>query len=538
MRLPAMKYGDGYTDKVQTQFGGLKHRAAAANGALWDMQNLTGDEFPLMAVRKPHGLVRSIAAPVGGIGAHSKLCWAAGGKFYYDGQEIGAVNNEAKIFAGMGQRVIIWPDKKVFHTELKTFESLEATVNAEGVKFAGGEIYGETADANSIVCGSVDFRDYFAAGDAITISGCTKHPENNKTPIIREISEDGHTMRFYENVFALDEQEEKLMDYTEPGTITFARTVPDMDWICVNENRLWGCKGDTIYASKLGDPKNFNVFDGLGTDSFSVPSGSAGDFTGCFSYGGYACFFKERAIYKMYGDLPTNFQLMGGPELGVAEGCGKSLAVAGNILFYLSPVGVMAYSGGVPTAIGEDLGDVPVKGVGGSDGLKYYLAAESAEGDKNIFVYDTRRGAWYKETHGGIIGFAALSRQLYAVAETGEIWDLNGESGTKETAVEWMAEFADFDEGSPNAKHVSRMQLRLHMEAQTEVEVQLLYDSEEEWMPAGNVYAETKRTVVLPVIPRRADHYRLRLVGRGGCKLYSLSRRIAPGSNQRTTKEN
>ena len=171
MRLPAMKYGDGYTDKVQTQFGGLKHRAAAANGALWNMQNLTGDKFPLMAVRKPRGLVRSIAAPVGGIGAHSKLCWAAGGKFYYDGQEIGAVNSEAKIFAGMGQRVIIWPDKKVFHTELKTFEDLESSVSANSVKFAGGEIYGEAADANSIVCGSVDFRNYFAvafsAGEVI-----------------------------------------------------------------------------------------------------------------------------------------------------------------------------------------------------------------------------------------------------------------------------------------------------------------------------------------------------------------------------------
>ena len=29
--------------------------------------------------------------------------------------------------------------------------------------------------------------------------------------------------------------------------VTLARTVPSMDFICVNENRMWGCKGDTIY---------------------------------------------------------------------------------------------------------------------------------------------------------------------------------------------------------------------------------------------------------------------------------------------------
>ena len=39
-------------------------------------------------------------------------------------------------------------------------------------------------------------------GDAVTIAGCTKHTENNKTPVIREI--DGDKMYFYEYVFTLD----------------------------------------------------------------------------------------------------------------------------------------------------------------------------------------------------------------------------------------------------------------------------------------------------------------------------------------------
>ena len=66
-----------------------------------------------------------------------------------------------------------------------------------------------------------------------------------------------------------------------------------MDFICENENRLWGCKEDTIYSSKLGDPFNWNVFDGLSTDSYAVNVRIDGDFTACCSYLGYPVFFKE-----------------------------------------------------------------------------------------------------------------------------------------------------------------------------------------------------------------------------------------------------
>ena len=97
--------------------------------------------------------------------------------------------------------------------------------------------------------------------------------------------------------------------YSEPGAVTLKRQVPDMDYLCVNENRLWGCKGKTIFASKLGDPFNFYVFDGLPTDSWSVDDLSEGDFTGCATYLGFPIFFKERSIAKVYGTHPSNYQL-------------------------------------------------------------------------------------------------------------------------------------------------------------------------------------------------------------------------------------
>ena len=544
MRLPQMKYSDGYGKTVQIQFGGYNHTPGAGDGELWDMENLTSGAYPCLSVRKRRGLVRTLNSP-GGIGALGELYWVEGDGFFYGGERVGTVTPGRKVFAGMGSRVIIFPDKKVYNSADGSFQSLEARVSGGGVRFGNGELYGEEAECNSITCAGLDFSAHFKVGDAVEISGCTKHPENNKTPVIRDLSADGHTLRFYENVFTLDvtakppeeeggESIEVPADYTEPGTVSFARTVPDMDWICVNENRLWGCKGDTIYCSKLGDPKNFNVFDGLGTDSFSVDAGSGGGFTGCVSFLGYPCFFKERNIYKMYGDLPANFQLMGGPDLGVKQGCAGSLAIAGNTMFYLSVAGIMAWSGGVPTPAGEQLGGPFTAAVGGSDGLKYYVSMLRADNTRHLFVYDTQRGLWHREDGSEAAGFAALGDALYLLKADGTLWDVSGRTGTVEAALPWMAEFADFDEGSPEAKGYGKLQIRLTLEAGSWAEADLKFDSEEQWRKAGRMAADRKRSFLLPVIPRRADHCRLRLRGEGEAVVVSVARQVRAGSENKT----
>lgn len=50
--------------------------------------------------------------------------------------------------------------------------------------------------------------------------------------------------------------------------------------------------------------------------------------------------------------------------------------MAGETLYYLSKVGIMAYSGGMPRCISRVLGDdVRLSdAVGGSDGLNYYVS--------------------------------------------------------------------------------------------------------------------------------------------------------------------
>ena len=310
MRLPEIT---AYTNQrvQQEKFGGINHTFGAAGGELYDMKNLSARYFPLLAPRARRYTVRKDMGTANGIFSAGKLYEVYGTKLYINGEEKSTVADSEKAFCALGERVLIFPDKIVCEKD-GTIKPMEASYAAAGLKFGNGTYADEKAAANSITTTGAAFP--FNVGDAVTISGCTKETYNNRTPIIREISDDKKTLRFYENTFRLPDGQESI---TEPGTVTLKRSVPDMDFVCTNENRVWGCKGDSIFASKLGDPYNWNVFDGLSTDAFSVESGTAGAFTACVSYLGYPCFFKEDKIFKMYGTIPTNFQLMSSAVLGV-----------------------------------------------------------------------------------------------------------------------------------------------------------------------------------------------------------------------------
>jgi len=538
MKLPSMTYSNGMAPATQTAFTGLNHTPGAGDGELYHMENLTGVFYPLLASRPPRWKVATLTQP-GGLFARDGLCWVAQGGFWYQGERKGDVSPGEKSFASLGAYILIFPDKAYYNTQTGTFGSLESTWTGTGASFQNGTIYEQEAQANTIQAAGVNWADYFHKGDAITISGCATHPENNKSLIIRDIQED--KLVFYEYSFALD-GEKGDEGYTEPGEVTISRTVPDLDFVCENENRVWGCKDNTIYCSKLGDPFNFNVFDGLATDAYAVDTGSAGRFTGCISYLGYPIFFKEDHIYKVYGTIPSNFQVMGTETLGVAEGCGKSLAVAGEVLFYVSRVGVMAYSGGVPQCVSRNLGQPKLgRAAAGADGLRYYLSAQEEGEGWSLYAYDTQTKLWHREDATQATHFAKNGGNLYLLNHLGEIWTVGWgttppEEAQQEEMVEWQAEFADFTDGSPDKKGLFRLHIRLEVEEGGQVQAWAQVDSDGEWLPMGQPIGPTpKRSFQLPMVPRRGDHYRIKLTGTGQCRIYSITRERYGGSAYNAT---
>lgn len=538
MKLPTMSYDNGMASATQTAFGGLNHTPGAGDGELYEMENLTGAYSPLLASRPPRWKVNDLEQP-GGLFARGALCWVAQGGFWYQGERKGDVSPGEKSFASLGAYILIFPDKAYYNTQTGEFGSLESTWTGTGISFQNGTIYEQEAQANTIQVAGVNWADYFRKGDAVTISGCAAHPENNKSLMIRDIQED--KLVFYEYSFALD-GEKGDEAYTEPGEVSISRTVPDLDFVCENENRVWGCKGNTIHCSKLGDPFNFNVFDGLATDAYAVDTGSAGNFTGCVSYLGYPIFFKEDHIYKVYGTIPSNFQVMGTETLGVAEGCERSLAVAGEVLFYVSRVGVMAYSGGVPQCVSRNLGQQRLgQAAAGADGLRYYLSAQGADQTWGLYVYDTQTKLWHREDETHATHFALSGGNLHLLDDLGQVWLVGQvsdppEEAQKEKAVAWKAEFSDFTDGSPDKKGLFRLHIRLEVEEGGQVQAWAQVDSDGVWLPMGKPIGPTpKRSFQLPMVIRRGDHYRLKLTGTGGCRIYSITRERYGGSAYNAT---
>ena len=145
--------------------------------------------------------------------------------------------------------------------------------------------------------------------------------------------------------------------YTVEGPVQVERKIPDLDFVTECDNRVWGCssKENVIYACKLGDPTNWFSYRGIAADSYAVTVGSDGPFTGAATCMGYALFFKENALHKLYGSKPSDFQLSSLRCRGVARNAGRSLCVLNETLYYLSADGVMAWDGSLPTKVSTAL---------------------------------------------------------------------------------------------------------------------------------------------------------------------------------------
>ena len=99
----------------------------------------------------------------------------------------------------------------------------------------------------------------------------------------------------------------------------------------------------------------------------------------------------------------------------------------------------------------------------------------------------------------------------------------------------WWAEFSDFTDNDPNKKGLGKLQLRLELEAGASVSVYLKMDSDHEWRLVDQpIDQQAKRSYILPIVPERADHYRLKLEGVGECRVYSITRGQYSGSDLRS----
>ena len=557
--LPKLPYRDGISKWRCAEFRGIRRVPGAGPGALADCSGVTGDGWP--ALQSADWTKQKFDAQASGVwGSYQygptepERVYVNDGALYLRGTQVcaDAALCRPQRIVGFQRFALIYPAKLWARTDVKGFAatvgelpeqpavgevwgvchaaadydckrwdgaawqdagkaagSIDASVTLS-VTFADGTYAGETAEGNTILApAGTDWAAWFSVGDAVRISGSAA-AENNQTLIVREL--EGNELRFYEHSFTTT---------AEAESVTVSRAAPELDFLCVNENRVWGCRGQRVYASKLGEFRNWNVFDGLTSDSFAVDVLSAGDFTGCVSFLGYPVFFKRDAIYKVYGNRPANFEVMGAHATGCV--CGDTLAVAAETLFYLSARGVMAYSGGIPSLVSEALGDF-ISGAetafGVSDGRKYYFGypVTGTEPSTPVFAYDPEKGMWHRQDYPGTVTYGYRGhRGAVFVTDAGARYGDITAAGSLGDA--WHLELAETDFGSFSAKYPLRLWLR--MENAGPVTVTVSYNGGA-FENAFTLAASGKCARNAPVPIRRCDRFAVKLAGSGAMTLTAL----------------
>ena len=569
-------------------FLGYNHNMRIGDNEFYDMKNMTSDHYPALAPRKRRGTFAE-GTDVNGLIVKEKLCYVKGSSFVIGDEEIDMGLSTRpfecpKDLVSMGAYVIIMPDAKYINTVKKNgmheYGDINRTYMSTGkdVTFTlctqTGESYESAEPSNVAPTNPTDgklwldtsstpntLKKYYKA-NGMWVSIATTYVKIQAQGIglgfnqydgvkIEGIVAEGATD--LNGSFALwgcktDEiiitgmLNKVVTQKAAQGTVAVARLMPVMDFIVESNNRLWGChygttaKGEVvneIYASKLGDFKNWDCFMGLSTDSYVASCGTDGPFTGAVSYLGYPLFFKENCIHKVYGDYPANYQIQVTNCRGVQKGSDKSLAVVNETLFYKSANSVCAYDGSLPVEMSSAFGDVRYSdAVACAYGNKYYIDMKAADDTYHLFVYDTAKGMWHKEDNIHVDSFCPYKNEIYAIDyDTGNIVTMFGSGTMDSEKVPWMVETGLIGMSMPDMKYISKLLVRMSLEVGAKVEISIQYDSIGDWERVCQMTATSLRSFAVPIRPRRCDHFRIRIVGEGDCRIYSITKTIEQGSD-------
>jgi hypothetical protein len=312
--------------------------------------------------------------------------------------------------------------------------------------------------------------------------------------------------------------------------VTIKREVPDLDFICESNYRLWGTKGNTIYASKFSDPFNFNVFDGLSSDSYYIDVGSDGEFTGCIPYSSHICFFKENTLHKLYGTKPSNFQITTANVFGVQSGSERSMQIVNEQLLYKGVGGVYSYTGGVPELISEKFGNKRFSdAVACCDGEKYYISMKQGE-EWSLFTYDVNKNIWLREddTHAVDMAFHNGKVCILDYEKKGLYYI---DKAADRSNIEWEATLCTINETMNERKGYSKFHLRMDLDKGSWLAVDVKTDNEPQWKQVYTTHNAKAKTVSIPIMPTRCDSVDIRLRGKGKCTIRTFIREFTTGSD-------
>lgn len=288
--------------KMTTSFLGYSHKQILLDGEMYDTQNLSGDQYPIMTIRKKRAFqsykAGTLDDPLTGIDGRDQLTFIVGKKVYYNFVQVSGleVDDSAgmcpKQIVNFGAYVLIFPDKKYFNTiNNSDYGSIDRLFSASGANVSltmcrgdgtdydmsqitvsatapsnpdNGKLWIDqsgdndvlrqwTTSTNEWVEVATTFVKISATGigtglniyDAITISGLEAVSTESDRIKAQVEALNGSKIVYYGGtgyivvVGLISNTQAALKSGT---TVRADRKVPDLDYIVESNNRLWGCR--------------------------------------------------------------------------------------------------------------------------------------------------------------------------------------------------------------------------------------------------------------------------------------------------------
>lgn len=534
----------------QAQFGGLNRSPSCADVEFADMQNLSSDRFPYLSpcraresVASQSGIEAVIAPRIEDGATITAFTGVAGNKFYYNGTPISDVELNSnyqgnRCLVDFNGNILIFPDKQyysyvnedengaieigniadpgkgtdyVFHSEGSVEDSTVMCWITGGnwTDFSSGDSLVIRTNNNSV--NTVDAVEKYKQADDEAIVSCVVNKKTSTNLYVTCINRKGEKIKFPDGA---------------KGKGGIWRGIPNIVNACVHNNRVLGyvAGGKWIYASKLGDFRNWYTYEGLSTDGWYSEVGTEGEFTGIAACSVGVAVFKRNYMHLIYGDTPRNFTLQPAIPVGCIDG--RSIADVQWVLFFLSYDGVYAFSGGYPRKISDALDVRYTEGIAGSDGKKYYLSGKTADGEWELVVYDLARGMWHKVDALESVGFFQYNNGFYS-ADSGHVYRMD----TNAFPTEWYAVSKRFDDGTMDNRGLNNLYLRIHADVGATVTVKAK-SGDRGLQDCGSITGPFHGVHRFPVRFASAESYQYKIVGCGHAEIEAIERVLYSGGRE------
>lgn len=225
----------------------------------------------------------------------------------------------------------------------------------------------------------------------------------------------------------------------------------------IHKGRIYASSNNTIKYCALNLINDWTT----ANDSGSITITNArGNITGLTEYNDKVIAFTEYGMHELYGDDPTNFELV---DIEGEVGCisDRSIIKCNQKLYWAWIDGIYEYNGASPLKISTPV-DSYIKNISYSNRAKvcsgsigdflYISIPNNANSNNMLLVYDTVNKKWFTEV-ASISDFVTIQNALYGVNSLGAINNMRSTNyNDNSSAISWELITKPFNAGSVSQK--------------------------------------------------------------------------------------